>query len=200
EQLGLERQRPGELDALLQSIRERVHDLLADVLDLEEVDDLLDHLPLGDLLALAEAVIEAAGEEPGALPEVAADEEVVEHRHALEEGDVLEGAGDPEARAGGRPQAGDVLALELHLPLRGPVDAADAVDEAGLAGAVRADDGDELSVAHSQRGVLQRVDAAEAEGDVVDRKAGGAAAGRSEEHTSELQSPYDLVCRLLLEK
>src|SRR5207248_10567049 len=25
-------------------------------------------------------------------------------------------------------------------------------------------------------------------------------AGRSEEHTSELQSPYDLVCRLLLEK
>src|SRR5207248_9001285 len=34
---------------------------------------------------------------------------------------------------------------------------------------------------------------------------GGAAvtpsdANRSEEHTSELQSPYDLVCRLLLEK
>src|SRR5207248_9305030 len=27
-----------------------------------------------------------------------------------------------------------------------------------------------------------------------------AAAKRSEEHTSELQSPYDLVCRLLLEK
>src|SRR5207248_10206029 len=26
------------------------------------------------------------------------------------------------------------------------------------------------------------------------------AADRSEEHTSELQSPYDLVCRLLLEK
>src|SRR5437867_5348225 len=31
--------------------------------------------------------------------------------------------------------------------------------------------------------------------------AGSAARGnRSEEHTSELQSPYDLVCRLLLEK
>src|SRR5207248_11278972 len=27
-----------------------------------------------------------------------------------------------------------------------------------------------------------------------------ASAKRSEEHTSELQSPYDLVCRLLLEK
>src|SRR5437764_7669377 len=29
---------------------------------------------------------------------------------------------------------------------------------------------------------------------------GGCAAGRSEEHTSELQSPMYLVCRLLLEK
>src|SRR5437867_7123970 len=28
----------------------------------------------------------------------------------------------------------------------------------------------------------------------------GLGARRSEEHTSELQSPYDLVCRLLLEK
>src|SRR5256885_3041248 len=30
--------------------------------------------------------------------------------------------------------------------------------------------------------------------------AGGDGAGRSEEHTSELQSPCNLVCRLLLEK
>src|SRR5207248_7570359 len=30
--------------------------------------------------------------------------------------------------------------------------------------------------------------------------AGRGGAARSEEHTSELQSPYDLVCRLLLEK
>src|SRR5437867_10578991 len=29
---------------------------------------------------------------------------------------------------------------------------------------------------------------------------GADGSGRSEEHTSELQSPYDLVCRLLLEK
>src|SRR5207248_11391259 len=29
---------------------------------------------------------------------------------------------------------------------------------------------------------------------------GSDTANRSEEHTSELQSPYDLVCRLLLEK
>src|SRR5690348_17423777 len=32
------------------------------------------------------------------------------------------------------------------------------------------------------------------------RDAGGGGGGRSEEHTSELQSPVHLVCRLLLEK
>src|SRR5207248_10121460 len=31
-------------------------------------------------------------------------------------------------------------------------------------------------------------------------RASGSATRRSEEHTSELQSPYELVCRLLLEK
>src|SRR5437867_10371495 len=35
---------------------------------------------------------------------------------------------------------------------------------------------------------------------VADRYGFGAIETRSEEHTSELQSPYDLVCRLLLEK
>src|SRR5437867_8115244 len=35
---------------------------------------------------------------------------------------------------------------------------------------------------------------------VVPNGALAPADGRSEEHTSELQSPYDLVCRLLLEK
>src|SRR5207248_11519388 len=43
-----------------------------------------------------------------------------------------------------------------------------------------------------RHGAVRRVHAAGEE------RGGGAL--RSEEHTSELQSPYDLVCRLLLEK
>src|SRR5256885_2646351 len=35
---------------------------------------------------------------------------------------------------------------------------------------------------------------------VRDRKSASSCSGRSEEHTSELQSPCNLVCRLLLEK
>src|SRR5207248_3979059 len=34
----------------------------------------------------------------------------------------------------------------------------------------------------------------------TERRPTGSRSPRSEEHTSELQSPYDLVCRLLLEK
>src|SRR2546426_8838038 len=37
-------------------------------------------------------------------------------------------------------------------------------------------------------------------GSVACKPGGGMDAGRSEEHTSELQSPCNLVCRLLLEK
>src|SRR5256885_11366053 len=38
------------------------------------------------------------------------------------------------------------------------------------------------------------------EGPLQRRAGAGGASGRSEEHTSELQSPCNLVCRLLLEK
>src|SRR5207248_8549075 len=47
-----------------------------------------------------------------------------------------------------------------------------------------------------QRGILTQVGPVVAQS-VLDFFASSA---RSEEHTSELQSPYDLVCRLLLEK
>src|SRR5690606_42136331 len=54
-----------------------------------------------------------------------------------------------------------------------------------------------VGVVHGQREGLTLVDALEPTGDDGD---GGEAAGRSEEHTSELQSRENLVCRLLLEK
>src|SRR2546426_7032850 len=53
-----------------------------------------------------------------------------------------------------------------------------------------------------RRGAPPARTAAPAPGRAHDRPgaAGGADQGRSEEHTSELQSPCNLVCRLLLEK
>src|SRR5437867_6242963 len=52
---------------------------------------------------------------------------------------------------------------------------------------------------HDVHRALERLDQVrvlEVEGPRVELERGA----RSEEHTSELQSPYDLVCRLLLEK
>src|SRR5205814_5032520 len=93
----IERECPAQLDPLLQAVRERMHHLLTPGLDLEEIDDLLDLLPLPDLLLLPASPVGAAGQRPGLLVHVAADEEIVEDGHAAEQGDVLEGARDPKA-------------------------------------------------------------------------------------------------------
>jgi len=59
QQRRLQGERARELDALLQSVREGVDDFLPDVFDLEKIDDVLDDLPLRDLLATARPVIES---------------------------------------------------------------------------------------------------------------------------------------------
>src|SRR2546426_5935711 len=64
----------------------------------------------------------------------------------------------------------------------GAENAGEDVDERGLARPVRPDDRDELTGADGEAHAVERAEL------------------RSEEHTSELQSPCNLVCRLLLEK
>src|SRR5207248_11501888 len=52
----------------------------------------------------------------------------------------------------------------------------------------------------AENGGVIRVDGHRAAVDLAKARHNAVAGDRSEEHTSELQSPYDLVCRLLLEK
>src|SRR5207248_6327676 len=73
------------------------------------------------------------------------------------------------------------LVLVVLEPHRGAADVGEAADV--LAVRQPAGDLEDRLFAHS-----------------VDEDVGRAVDQRSEEHTSELQSPYDLVCRLLLEK
>src|SRR5207248_9373725 len=61
------------------------------------------------------------------------------------------------------------------------------------AGAARAQRQDARAHSHRRQALADDARGADAEG-------AGHRRLRSEEHTSELQSPYDLVCRLLLEK
>ncbi len=69
-----------------------------------------------------------------------ADQDVLDGRHVLEEADILVGAGNTEpCDAVGR-KPGDISAVEQDLAFFRDVETGDAVEEGGLAGAIRADD------------------------------------------------------------
>src|ERR1700730_18633380 len=87
--------------------------------------------------------------------------DIVEHRHAAEERDVLERAGDAEHGDLRWAGAGDVLALEDDRAGVGPVEPADHVEEGSLAGAVWANDRDEPAAAAGERHTMQRPPRAE---------------------------------------
>ena len=90
-----------------------------------------------------------------------AEHDVVEHRHAGEEGDVLKRARDPERGDLRWTGTGDVLGRKDDRTGIGPVKAADHVEKRRLAGAVRPDDRDELAGADRERDRLDRPHAAE---------------------------------------
>ena len=166
--LGLHRQRPRELHPLLQAVGELPDRGAADGLDLEEVDDALDELPMPDLLLLRGAEVQGVGEEAVLHLEQAAGHDVVEGAHAPEQGDVLERPGEAEPRDLEGLEMGPVLPLEQDAPARRPVEPADHVQHRGLAGAVRPDDREHLPGMHREADVVERGDPAEAEQDVLD--------------------------------
>ncbi len=86
-------------------------------------------------------------------------EQVLAYRHAREQLGALERARQAQARPTKRRHAGDVAAVEQHPAVVGAQEAVEAVEEGGLAGAVRADETDELTGADLDRHIAQRGDA-----------------------------------------
>jgi hypothetical protein len=166
QQAGLHRQRAAEVDALLQAVGQAADRRLAIGLDLEEVDDPLDHLAVRHLLALGGAEPERLLEEVALHAQVAAGHDVVEHAHALEQRQVLEGTRDAGLGHLARVHVLEGLAAQRDRAFLRRVDAVDAVQHRALAGAVRADDGAHLVLAHVEADVGQRLHAAEAQADV----------------------------------
>ena len=72
---------------------------------------------------------------------------------------MLEGARDAEPGDGVRRAAAEVLATETDAPAAA-IEAADAIEDTGLAGAVRADQGEELSRLDRERDAVERDEAA----------------------------------------
>src|SRR3990167_11479120 len=95
---------------------------------------------------------------------------------------------------------------QLHAAAVPVVQPGHAVEQGGLAHAGFAHDGDKLAGRDVERDVGKHRRAAVVLAEVLDAQGHGAArwarvlstSARSEEHTSELQSQSNLVCRLLL--
>ncbi len=106
-----------------------------------------------------------------------ADHDVLEDGHVLEGCGHLEGAADaePRMRFGGR--VGDVDAVEDDAPFARPQIAGDAVEEGRLAGAVGADEADDLARFDMQIGAGDRLEAAEGFRDLLGAKQHGGPRG-----------------------
>ena len=146
QQLRPGRQGPGDLQLALGAVGEILRIVVGEGGELEDLEQ-LEGFALDGCLALKVAT--AAGdavEEAVAEAVVLGDADVVEHRHVGPQADVLEGArhaqgGDPvRFEAGGRSPA-DADGAGAWL-----VEAADQVEDGGLAGAVGADQPDHFTL------------------------------------------------------
>ena len=99
---------------------------------------------------------------------MAAEHEVIQHRHAFEERDVLEGSSHPEAGDLMWREMGDVLVLDKDLTAVGMIAAADAVDQRGFTRPIRADDGQDLPRPRLQAHIVQGTNTTEMTADVLD--------------------------------
>src|SRR5206468_11899328 len=126
---------------------------------------------------------------------------LLEHREIVVYRRVLELAADAGLDDLVLLQIGELLAAKLDRA-RGRLGlSADQVEHRGLAGAVGADDDANLVLLDIEGEIVDGLESVKGHGERLDREQEFLGlVTRSEEHTSELQSRSDLVCRLLLEK
>src|SRR5690606_35118743 len=101
------------------------------------------------------------------------DHEVLERGHPGEEPDVLEGARDPGLLGDAEPfhlleEVDPVGMVQREAPRGRLVEAGEAVEDRGLAGAVRADDRGDLALVGGERKIRDGNEAAEAHDEVLD--------------------------------
>jgi len=155
-----EGERASQLDALLHAVG-TVGDADMPVgLQIEELDDLLASLALADLLG---ARPQRRGEQVAVEVEMAAEEQVVDHPHAEEKAQVLEGAGDAAAGNPVRREAEQALPRKKIAPAPGRYAPLRQLKSEVLPEPFRADDGHALALRERKAHTAQRADAAEAQ-------------------------------------
>ena len=97
-----------------------------------------------------------------------ADLDVVEHRHGGEQRRALEGAADALGGDVGRRAVAQRCSIQADVAALRPIEPAQAIEQRGLAGAVRPDQSDDPAIAYREADVVERDDAAEPHGQVRD--------------------------------
>ena len=155
--------------------------MIADLLDFEEFDDTLDLRARIDLLARGTPEPERAAENPRLQMRVHSDKEIVDDRAVTKQRQVLERAPDAETRKMVRPVSQQVVAVEADVAGGRIIDPADHVEDRRLAGAVGADEADDLVLPDVDRHSGESLDAAKTLRDVAQRQQ-----GRGRFHASHL--------------
>ena len=165
-QLRLRTQRPRKLDHLADAVRQAGDQLVAIGLEVEQFDHLLDLVAMVEFGAPHGGQIQQLLHEVRRRMAVPADQKVAQHGRVVEQLDVLEGARDPHLGDVMRRRRGELLAVE-HQPARGRViEPRDQVEDRGLAGAVRADDREDLPLLDGEVDLIDRLQAAELQREV----------------------------------
>jgi hypothetical protein len=180
QKLGVAGERAGELDALAHREGQAPGRPKSECREVHERHQLLGALRDAPLLGLRPRQAQGVGDEAGRGAAVAADLDVVEHAHAVEQGDVLEGAADAELGDDMARPVEDGAALEQDVTLVGHVEPGEAVEKGGLAGAVGADQPGDAAGRHVEGDAIEGDDAAEAHRHIAyaQQRAGGAGLGR----------------------
>ena len=101
-----------------------------------------------------------------------ADADVVHHREVRKQRDVLEGAADADLGDPVRRPRQDARAFHQDVAGRRLIEPGEAVEERGLAGAVRSDQAEDWPLMHVEGHAIERNDAAEHDADVANREQG----------------------------
>src|ERR1700694_3549526 len=175
QQLRVRGQRPGDLEAALLAVGKVARVVFGVPLQPHEAQQL--HRALADVLLLPtlERRLEDRVPQLGVHPRMLADEDVLDHRHVIEEAAVLECSRDPELGHAVRPRAGHVLAIEDDAAHRRREQAGDAVEQRRLARSVGADQRKDLVSLDVERDVVDRGEPKEALGQAVDAQDHGLA-------------------------
>jgi hypothetical protein len=161
--LRIETQCPRHLHPLLEAVGQGADRLGSDVRNFEEVQNILHPFAVMNLLLQTGAEIEQRLEQPITDVDVAAQHQILEHGHVFEKFDVLEAPRDSQPGYAMWLESGDVLSLEDQFSLLGLVETVDDVVEAGLPGAVRADDREDLPLDDFEAYIKKNGDPAETE-------------------------------------